>query len=215
MMGRARHLHNDRLFECYLADRGGQPLDPPAAEHLADCDACGARYVDLVAFFNGLRAEAAAEADEIFTADHLRQQQEHILRRIEHLNHSARVISFPGRAGRQIEGGNARVAPRWLAAAAAAGLFVGVGVGSTLWQPGVVRRLPGMRVATGQSAAARLAPAPVVRVSNPATATVTESFDDDAFLLELEFALERPHTQELQPFDALTPHVQEIETVLR
>jgi hypothetical protein len=33
---------------------------------------------------------------------------------------------------------------------------------------------------------------------------------DDAFLSELELALERPHTRELLAFDALTPHVREI-----
>jgi hypothetical protein len=33
---------------------------------------------------------------------------------------------------------------------------------------------------------------------------------DDAFLLDLDSALERPGTLELQPFDALTPHVREI-----
>jgi hypothetical protein len=214
MMGRARHLDNDRLFECYLADSGSQPVDPPTAEHLADCGACSERYMNLVALFNELRSEADAEADEIFTVGHLRQQQEQILRRIEHLNHSARVISFPGRVGRQIAGGTARVAPRWLAAAAAAGLFVGVGVGGTLLRPGVVRGLPGMRAGTGQSAAARLAPAPVVRVGSSPSVLI-ESFDDDMFLLELEFALERPHTQELQPFDALTPHVQEIDVRVR
>jgi len=32
----------------------------------------------------------------------------------------------------------------------------------------------------------------------------------DAFLTELEFALQRPHTRELQPFDVLTPHAREI-----
>ena len=34
--------------------------------------------------------------------------------------------------------------------------------------------------------------------------------DDAAFLSDLELALERPHTRELQAFDALTPHVREI-----
>ena len=34
--------------------------------------------------------------------------------------------------------------------------------------------------------------------------------DDDEFLMELELALARPHTRELQPFDAMTPHVQDI-----
>jgi hypothetical protein len=33
---------------------------------------------------------------------------------------------------------------------------------------------------------------------------------DDAFLSELELALERPHTRELVAFDALTPHVREV-----
>jgi hypothetical protein len=34
--------------------------------------------------------------------------------------------------------------------------------------------------------------------------------DDAEFLSDLELALERPHTRELQAFDALTPHVREI-----
>jgi len=37
-----------------------------------------------------------------------------------------------------------------------------------------------------------------------------EIASDDAFLSDLEIALERPHTRELQAFDALTPHVREI-----
>jgi hypothetical protein len=210
MMGRPRHLHDDRLIECYLADRSGEPVDPPSADHLADCDACAARYAELAGFLTELRTEADLETDAIFTADHLRHQQDQILRRIEHLSHSARVISFPGHNGQQNASGAGRVAPRWLAAAAAAGLFVGVAVGGTILQPGLRRSMPGMRVAGGQSAAARLAPTPAVRVSNPPT--IADTFDDDAFLMELEFALERPHTQELQPFDALTPHVREIGT---
>ena len=210
MMGRPRHLHDDRLIECYLADRIGEPVDPPSADHLADCEACAARYAELTGFLAELRTEADLETDAIFTADHLRQQQEQILRRIEHLSHSARVISFPGHSGQQNASGAGRVAPRWLAAAAAAGLFVGVAVGGTILQPGLRRSMPGMRVAGGQSAAARLAPTPAVRVSSPPT--VADPFDDDTFLMELEFALERPHTQELQPFDALTPHVREIGT---
>ena len=34
--------------------------------------------------------------------------------------------------------------------------------------------------------------------------------DDEAFLSELDVALERPQTRELQPFDAFTPHVREV-----
>jgi len=43
----------------------------------------------------------------------------------------------------------------------------------------------------------------------PATA------DEDAFLSDLEVALARPRTRELQPFDALTPHVRDISTPIR
>ncbi len=60
---------------------------------------------------------------------------------------------------------------------------------------------------------ARATPAPAARVANPVP--VTDTFDDDVFLQELEFALARPHTRELQPFDALTPHVREIGSQVR
>ena len=100
------------------------------------------------------------------------------------------------------------MAPRWLAAAAAAGLFVGVAVSGTILHPGLQRSVAPMRVAGNPTASARLAPSPGVLINAPSN--VIDSIDDDAFLMQLEFALERPHTQELQPFDALTPHVREV-----
>ena len=131
MIFRARHLQEDRLFECYLAEQGGEPLEPPAAEHLTDCAECRARYADLRRFMDGLRTEADAELDEIFPPERLRAQQQQIARRVEHLGHHARVISFPGhpaRSRRRARG--SRVAPRWIGAAAAAGLVIGIGLGS-------------------------------------------------------------------------------------
>jgi anti-sigma factor RsiW len=201
-------LQDDRLVECYFSDRGGEPLDPPAVEHLADCESCGMRYAELVAVLDDMRTVSDAETDAVFTPERLRQQQEHILRRLEHASRSARVISFPGQSSSHPTAAVGRVAPRWLAAAAAAGLFVGVAVGGTLIHPGVERSVTSMRVANSQTASARLAPSPAVLLNAPAN--VSDNIDDDAFLMQLEFALERPHTQELQPFDALTPHVREI-----
>jgi anti-sigma factor RsiW len=130
---RARHLREDRLFECYLAEQDGEPLEPPAAEHLTDCPACGARYADLRRFMDTLRADADAELDDVFPAERLRAQQQQIARRIEHLGHAARVISFPGHPpGHPAIVAPTRVATRWVAAAAAAGLFLGIGVGGYL-----------------------------------------------------------------------------------
>jgi len=92
------HLPEHLLFECYLARESGQPLDPPAAEHLADCAACMTVFNGFASVMQEVRAEGEAEADRIFTAERLRTQHGSIEKRLEHIGRSARVISFPGRA---------------------------------------------------------------------------------------------------------------------
>jgi anti-sigma factor RsiW len=202
---RAHHLPEERLFDSYLAERGGAPLDPPVAEHLADCAACGTRYAELSSFMDTLRRDGDADADAIFTPEHLRLQQEQISRRIALVGRPARVLSFPGRIVRRtIDASTSRTAPRWAAAAAAAGLFVGIAVGASFqWRSQLqVRRsfLSDASVARTQ----RLTPVATRGTVPPDVAA------DDAFLSDLEIALERPHTRELVAFDALTPHVREI-----
>ena len=208
---RSHHLHDDRLLDHYAAERTGGPLDPPTAAHLTSCIECLTRYEELRNMLLSVPLEAAAEADEVFTADRLKRQQQQILRRIEHLGHPARVISFP-RLGRSIGGGTLRVAPRWLAAAAAAGLFVGVAVGGAFFDGGFKRVARSSRSTVGQAKATHLPPSgtglagiqPVVREA-----------DDDAFLSDLELALESPRSGELVPLDALTPHLRGISNQLR
>ena len=198
MKQRAHHLHDERLFDCYLTERGGDVLDPPAAEHLADCGECSARYAALTEFMETLRRDGEADADAVFTADRLRAQQQAIARRVEHLGRPARVISFPHRIVQRTLGvSQSRTAPRWVAAAAAAGLFVGVALGASYELN--MRRAPATSFGT-RDVSARIAPA----------AARSANADDAAFLSDLELALERPHTRELQAFDALTPHVREI-----
>ena len=204
-MTRMQHLHEDRLWGGYLAERGGEALDPLLAEHLADCGECARRYADMTGLMDAVAAEAAAETDAVFTPERLRAQQQQIARRLEHAGHPARVITFPGQlAGRRAHLSPPRVARRWIAAAAAAGLFVGVGAGVFFdW---------------GASRAARsrrqvgLTRQPSLTVQ-AALADLSEA--DEAFLSELEVALERPRTRELAPFDALTPHMREITHSLR
>ena len=77
MIARAHHLQDERLFDGYLAERAGDTMDPPVAEHLADCGECTARYAELVRFMDGVRAEAEAETDEIFTPEGLRARSRH------------------------------------------------------------------------------------------------------------------------------------------
>lgn len=212
MIFRARHLQEDRLFECYLAEQGGGPIEPPAAEHLTDCAECSARYADLLRFMDGLRTEADSELDEIFPPERQRAQQQHIARRVEHLGHHARVISFPGHPlGQPAPSASSRVAHRWISSvAAAAGLFIGIGLGSLYYSQAPAGEQ--QTAASRNIAAPAEAPAPAA-----APARVPELVSDvnEQFLSELELALERPHTRELVALDELTPHVRDVRVQLR
>ncbi|HEX4345963.1 MAG TPA: hypothetical protein VHZ73_00220 [Vicinamibacterales bacterium] len=212
-MWRARHLQDDRLYECYVARQTGEPVDPRAAEHLADCQACRERYAELSGFMGELRADADVEIDDAYSAEALRAQQSHILNRIEHLSHAARVISFPKhQATGSVPGETFRVAPRWLAAAAAAGLVVGVGVGTVLQSP-FARRAP-VKAAVTASLPSQTAGQPVAQpaaVEQATTPVSTNAVDaSDEFFSALEVALQRSQTPELVALDDLTPHAREI-----
>lgn len=204
-MHRAHHLQDERLFDCYLSVQHGELLDPPVADHLTDCPDCGERYAAMTRLFETLSADAAAESDEVFTPERLRVQQQQIARRLDHLGHPARVISFPSRAAsHHINASAPRSARRWVAAAAAAGLFIGVGTGLFLdWETrgGAMER----RARTIARQTHLEAPASVVEIARPEWAAT-----DEAFLAEIEVAGERPRTRELVAFDTLTPHVREV-----
>jgi hypothetical protein len=96
------------------------------------------------------------------------------------------------------------IAPRWALAAAAAGLFIGVGVGTL-----VVPDPP-------QAAVPVVVAVPPSIVAPPAEADDSSPLaDDDRFLSELESALSGPRNSELMVFDRLTPPVQIIRADLR
>jgi hypothetical protein len=199
MMKRAGHVNEDRLLECYYAERGREPVDPRVLEHLTDCTACSDRYAEVVRVLDDVREAGTADADAIFTSDRLRAQRQHIAGRLEHVGRSARVISFPRHTASVMSSATRRIAPRWIGAAAAAGLLVGVALGASYqWEARAHRADP------FASASARLAP---VATRGSGTADVAA---DDAFLNELDAALDRPRTRELLAYDALTPHVREI-----
>jgi len=213
-MFRAHHLHDDRLFDCYFAERCGETPDPRAAEHMADCADCSGRYAELARFMDTTRAEGEAEADGLFSADRLRAQQQAIARRIEHVARPARVISFPGAAARSLASKTSRVAPRWVAAAAAAGIFVGAALGTSYeWTRGFTPRSLARK--TAASGLSRTAPSSTTALNPVATrgSNQADVASDEAFLSELEVALDRPRTPELRAYDALTPHFKEIKDV--
>jgi len=209
---RAHHLDDQQLFESYLSERGGEPVDPRAAEHLSDCRECRARYGELGRLMDALRREADVETSEVFTGERLSAQKQQIMRRVEHVGRPARVIDFPGPAAvRHMTRAGAHSVTRWVYAAAAAGLVIGVGLGA-------VYQSEWMSFQTGRrSAAVRQIATPRPHVGSvPTTAGLTAADGtEDAFLSDLDFALAQPHTPTLQAFDALTPHVRDIRDRVR
>jgi hypothetical protein len=210
---RGRHLDDERLFACYIADRHGERPDVPGAEHVARCSRCRERYGDIVRFMDEIRAEADEEVDALFPPERLSAQQHLIARRIEQLGHSARVITFPGPLAARHELGGAARGPRWIAAAAAAGLLVGAAVGT--FYDGTWRVVP-----------RRHAPQEPVRIEAPLTpaasplartdtARLPAPPDDEALLTALELAIGGPRNKELLPFDAMTPRAADISVQLR
>ena len=211
MLRPRHHLRDNRLFECYFADRRGNPVDPPTAEHLTDCQACGVRYTEIAEFLDGLHQQAETEADAVFTPERLLAQQHHVARRLEHVGRAARVINFPHSFVRGTGmPSTSHSAPRWIAAAAAAGLFVGVALGASYRAPWTFRPVRAASAVTRTATPTPVGLAPLGTAGNTAEPDVAA---DDAFLTELALALDRPRLHELLAFDALTPHVREIRDI--
>lgn len=222
MIGRTTHLQDEALLDCYYAARRGETVDPPSAEHLADCESCSSRYAELGTFLGTLSEEADAEVSALFPPERLRAQQSDIAHRLELVGRAARVISFPGRAAAPpaapiSRSRVTRLAVRWVAVAAAAGIFVGVAAGSVFdFGPRFDFARNGRR--SGAAGASRQILSQTPSSLSPAAAekAVKAVVDmDDMFMSDLEAVLDRPHTRELVAFDALTPHVREIRDFAR
>jgi len=138
------------------------------------------------------RAAACADADAHFDDRALETQRHKILARLEHLGHSARVIRFPKAAAGDVP--MPAVNRRWISAAAAAGLLLGL-VGGELAHVVAPQSRP-QPVATSQ------APSPASRPGIiPASAVV----DDDGLLGEIDRAVQLRSASELRVLDELTP----------
>lgn len=202
------HMKDSRLFATYLGECAGEALDPREADHLSSCAECAGRFQKLAALMNEVRDAADVEVDDAFPAARLEAQRQQILRTLEQVQRPARVLSFPRRDLAPDERTSTRMTPRWVAGAAAAGLFIGFAAGGYLGPERFQRS--GLQVAQsvpGQMIVQRPAAVPAVRIN----ATQPDAPDDDAFLMELEVALSRTYARELQPFDAMTPHVSDID----
>jgi len=162
--------------------------------HLESCPTCRARFVELSSWLDTLRLDATTEADESFSPERLAAQHAQIFRRLEAAERPARVIAFPRFA--QPLTSRTSHASRWIAAAAAAGLIVGVGVGQLMDLRHSLSNQPATQ--------ARVAPVTMARGLDPRVQPVNVT-RDEAFLSELDASLSRAAVPELRALDAFTP----------
>ena len=120
-----RHLTDDAFADLWsTAAASGEPVADP---HLASCAQCRARYAAFTGWLDRIHDDAVGEADEALPAERLAAQQAQVMRRLEALERPARVIAFP-RFARPVTSTPGH-AQRWVAAAAAAGLIIGLAAG--------------------------------------------------------------------------------------
>jgi hypothetical protein len=164
------------------------------------CTACRTRFASFSEWLDDVRVDAAAEADEVFPADRLATQYAQIFRRIEAGERPARVIAFPKFSAPLTS--RSSHASRWIAAAAAAGLIVGVGVGQMM-------DLRHFGQTGGPRIEARLSRPGGPAALPPAATSITSTSGDEAFLSDLDASLSRPSVPELRAIDDFTPRVGE------
>lgn len=187
-----RHLDAAALAETWtnaIADGAGTPDHP----HLARCAECRVRYAAFAGSMNELRTDALAEADEIFTPERLKAQQAQIFRRLEAAEQPTRIIAFPKAAGVSSKPSPFR---RWVAAAAAAGLVAGIGLGQIFHFNRADQFAPvPQRESNG-------APSLQARGGNPAI--VPASYNEEVAFRELD-DLAVPRYDALRAYDTFTP----------
>ena len=204
------HPADDRLIALYFGDGEALADDGLAVrQHLHGCEACTWRYTELTAPLERLRLDAASEADEVFTPARLGAQRERILARLDEASQGSRVIQFPASSARMDRSLVRRPVVRWVAAAAAAGLLVGVMAGRLL-EFGSGRVVPTSPVVATE----RATTAPVPRFVSDVPAETALSDGDEAILSEIDRAVFRQRIAELSALDELTPRLRQADAVM-
>lgn len=179
---RRGHLSEEALAEAWYT--GEHPA------HLDTCDLCAERALEMSRWLEQTRDLGISSADEAFPAERLAAQQSQIMRRLEFIERPAKLLSFPRAtvsASAETATADHRVSSRWLAAAVAAGLVLGVLADRiSLWQPAPQ---------TARTTTVPAAPAPPATTPDRA---VDLLFDTDG---------SQPQIRSLSAIDTLTPQV--------
>jgi hypothetical protein len=196
-MKRHTHLSDDRLIEVSL-DRSPSVTE---REHLGACSVCAGRRANLSQLLAATTSAAVAEADAVFTPQRLARQRTRILQRLEQEGRPGKVVTFPAGHRHQARPLRARPGMRWVAGAAAAGVFIGMLAGH--YAP--VLRPPDAR----PSSFADTKPE-TVSLQTVSTQTVSTTLSEEEFLGRLEMAIDGTGGATLRPLHDLTPLAWEV-----
>jgi hypothetical protein len=188
------HLDDAAFAELWtnaLAD-GRAPVDHP---HLQTCAECRLRFASFSTWMHDIRDDAADDAAEALSPERLAAQQSVIFRRLEALERPARVIAFP-----KVAEGVYRRSPvrRWVAAAAAAGLIAGMGLGQMLDIRDWSSFSPQVRTTGAPD------PSAIPTARGPMPVPVVATLTDEATLAEFE-EIATPRYEALRAYDTFTP----------
>ena len=195
-----RRLINQHLDDAALAEVWTNAVadgNPPSHPHLVTCPECRLRFTSFTAWLDGVRDDATADADLAFSSERLSAQHAQILRRLQAADQPTRVIAFPKATGVTVRPLPVR---RWVAAAAAAGLVAGIGLGQLL----DLRHMSGGRATFPEDRAPVVAARPLSGAV-PAVATLTEELS----VPEIE-ELATPKYEALRAFDTFTPRAADL-----
>jgi len=178
-----RHLTEQQLIEVCLGDTP-EVEHPAESEHLDRCGQCQTRHSEFVSLLTDASRAAAADTEIAFSDERLARQREVIMERVAQASAVGRVISFPAGQPRPSLPASP-TGSRWVAAAAAAGLVIGL-LGGHLSHD-----------LTGTS---------TLRSGGTAIAQASQRGSaEDELLGQLETTLEETGPSALRPLDALTP----------
>jgi hypothetical protein len=200
--GRLRHLDDSRFADLWsrALATGEAATDP----HLASCAHCQSRYADFTDWLERIHDDAHDDAEDAFPPERLAAQQSQVMRRLEALERPARVIMFP-RFGRPVTSTQGQ-AQRWVAAAAAAGLVIGLAAGQFF----DVRHLLTPAARSPQMQSARIANPPAQ--SRPQVVPVSAtSVSDETLFFGGDTARMSGRLEMLKSIDDITPRARDLD----
>jgi len=199
-----RHLRDDQMIAVYIGAEPRFGRQDSSQSHLHWCTSCARRYEEFVERMTRLRDDASAEADAVFPPARLEAQRLQILDRLERASHPARVLPFPAHSGQSLSIFTGNQVRRWIAAAAAAGLIIGLALGRVA----DLRRM--MPQGRGVHVTATAPPRPV----EAAPRVVEPKLNEEEIFSRAEQAQGRLMVDVLESLDAITPQPQTVAMTL-